>query len=203
MGAMVRAVVLAAGASTRMGSAKAGLTLGAGETFLSRLLRSLTQAGLPDIVVVTGAAAADVRRAAGRVRPPVRFEHNDRWAQGQLTSLLAGLRERPGDRVEAALVTLVDIPFVSVATLTSVLQTWRRRRPPIARPANASQHGHPVIFDASLFEELRAADPAVGAKAVVRAHAAAIVNVPIDDPGAFLDVDTPDEYRDVLRQLRP
>jgi CTP:molybdopterin cytidylyltransferase MocA len=200
---MVRAVVLAAGASTRMGSAKAGLPLGSGDTFLSRLLRSLTQAGLPDVVVVTGAATEEVRRAAGRVRPPVRFVHNDRWAEGQLTSLLAGLRERPGERVEAVLVTLVDIPLVSVATLMSVLHSWRRLRPPIVRPANASHHGHPVIFDASLFAELHAADPAVGAKAVVRAHAAEIVNVPTDDPGAFLDIDTPEEYRGVLRQLRP
>ena len=200
---MVRAVVLAAGASTRMGSAKAGLRLAAGDTFLSRLLRSLIHAGLPDIVVVTGAAPQEVRRAAGRVRPPVRFEHNERWAEGQLTSLLAGLRSRPGERVEAALVTLVDIPLVSVATLTSVLKTWRRMRPPIVRPANVSHHGHPVIFDGSLFAELRAADPSVGAKTVVRAHAAEIVNVPIDDPGAFLDIDTPEEYRAVLRQLRP
>jgi molybdenum cofactor cytidylyltransferase len=200
---MVRAIVLAAGASSRMGTPKAGLVLtGAGDTFLSRLIRQLTAAGLPDIVVVTGATPDAVRTAAGRIRRPVRFEHNDRWQEGQLTSLLAGLREAPGDVVEAALVTLVDAPLVSVATIEQLLHTWRTERAPIVRPARGERHGHPVIFDVTLFEELRAADPSVGAKAVVRAHADEIINVPVDDDGAFIDIDTPDEYRDTLRQLR-
>jgi CTP:molybdopterin cytidylyltransferase MocA len=199
---MVRAIVLAAGASTRMGTVKAALALTGGDTFLSRLLRTLLIAGLPDIVVVTGAADAAVRAAAGRIRRPVRFEYNDRWAAGQLTSLIAGLRERQGDRLEGVLVTLVDAPLVSVATVTSVLQTWRRQRAPIVRPARGSQHGHPVIFDCAVFAELRTADPQVGAKAVVRRRANDIVNAPIDDPGAYVDIDTPDEYRDVLSRLQ-
>ena len=49
-------------------------------------------------------------------------------------------------------------------------------------------------FDRAIFGELRAADPAAGAKPVVRRHAAAIVNVEVDDPGAFRDFDTPEEY---------
>jgi molybdenum cofactor cytidylyltransferase len=202
-GRVVRAVVLAAGASSRMGTPKAGLSLGdPADTFVSRLIRRLIEAGLPDIVVVTGAQPSAVRLAAGRIRPPVRFEHNDNWAEGQLTSLIAGLAERPGDVLEAVLVTLVDAPLVSVATIQRVLETWRACRAPIVRPARGDVHGHPVIFDRSLFEELRAADPQIGAKAVVRAHASAIVNVPVDDAGAFLDIDTPDEYQDALRQLR-
>ena len=200
---MVRAIVLAAGASTRMGTPKAGLVLsGAGDTFLSRLIRQLTAAGLPDIVVVTGATPDSVRSAAGRIRRPVRFEHNERWPEGQLTSILAGLREMPGDIVEAALVTLVDAPLVSVATIERLLHIWRTKRAPIVRPARGERHGHPVIFDRALFDKLRAADPAVGAKAVVRAYADDIINVPVDDEGAFIDIDTPDEYRDALRQLR-
>ena len=51
-----------------------------------------------------------------------------------------------------------------------------------------------MIFDRALFDELRRADPALGAKAIVRAHADAIVNVPVDDDGAFHDIDTPDDY---------
>jgi molybdenum cofactor cytidylyltransferase len=62
-------------------------------------------------------------------------------------------------------------------------------------------HGHPVIFDRRLFDELRACDPRVGAKAVVRGHAASIVNVPVDDAGAFVDIDTPADYQRALEQL--
>ena len=199
---MVRAVILAAGASSRMGTPKAGLTLRhPGDTFVGRLVQRFLEAGIPDIVIVTGAAADVVRRAAGRVRPPVRFEHNDRWQEGQLTSLRAGLRPRAGQHLESALVTLVDTPLVSADTIARVLHVWRVQRAPIVRPARGAQHGHPVIFDASVFGELQTADAGVGAKAVVRAHAEDIVNVPVDDAGAFVDIDTPDEYQDVLRQL--
>jgi molybdenum cofactor cytidylyltransferase len=197
---MVRGVVLAAGASSRMGRPKAGLAVpGTPDTFLSRILRRLMDAGLPDIVVVTGAAADAVAHAAGRLRPPVRFAHNPDWAEGQLTSLLTGLHDRGGDVVEAALVTLVDVPLVSDATIRRLLAEWRSTRAPIVRPARGNVHGHPVIFDRALFDELRASDPQVGAKPVVRAHADAIVNVPIEDVGAFIDIDTPAEYR----SLRP
>ena len=185
-----------------MGRPKAGLPLtDPSDTFLSRLLRTFAGARIPDIVVVTGSAPEAVHAAAGRTRRPVRFEHNAHWPSGQLSSLLAGLREHPGDRVEAAVVTLVDAPLVTVATVARVVQTWRERRPLIVRPARGDEHGHPVLFDRALFDELRAADPAHGAKSVLRAHEADIVNLPIDDPGAFLDIDTEQEYRDALREL--
>jgi molybdenum cofactor cytidylyltransferase len=105
--------------------------------------------------------------------------------------------------MEAALVSLVDAPFASAATIAHLVETWRRERAPIVRPARGDVHGHPVVFDRALFAELHAVDARVGAKAVIRAHAGEIVNVHVDDDGAFIDVDTPDEYRDALRQLSP
>ena len=183
-----------------MGRPKAALPIGVrGETFLKRLLGALAAAHLPEIVVVTGSAPEVTRAAAGRVRRRVRFAHNDDWAVGQLSSLLKGLEERPGDVVEGALVTLVDSPFASAETMARVLDTWRRTRALIVRPARGDVHGHPVVFDRALFAELRAADRSVGAKAVVRAHERDILNVDVDDPGAFVDVDTEDDYRAVLR----
>jgi CTP:molybdopterin cytidylyltransferase MocA len=178
-----------------MGAPKAALPLGAaGETFLSYQIRQLQRAGLPDIVVVTGAAVEAVRRAAGRVRLPVRFAHNSAWADGQLTSLLTGVRERPTDAMEAAMMCLVDAPFAAPETIALLIGRWRRGRAPIVRPARGDVHGHPVIFDRVLFDELLAADPRVGAKAVVRAHAGDILYVPVKDGGAFIDVDTPADY---------
>ena len=200
---MVRAIVLAAGASSRMGRPKAGLPLAdGGDTFLSRILRTLTAAGLPEIVVVTGAAPEAVRTAAGRVRPSVSFVQNDGWQAGQLSSLLAGLDHRPGARLEAALVMLVDAPLASVDTVRRVLRAWRETGAPIVRPARGDEHGHPVIFDRGLFHELRAADPAAGAKVVVRARSDRIVNLPIEDPGAFVDVDTEEDYRQLIQRVR-
>jgi len=202
VGAVIRAIILAAGASSRIGRPKAALPLRhRGDTFLARIIRTLFDAGLPEIVVVTGAAAEVVRQAAGRVDRRVRFAYNAHWEVGQLSSLLAGLSGSAA-LTEAALVTLVDVPLVNASTVRKVVHQWRLSRAPIVRPSNRERHGHPVIFDRTLFEALRAADPNVGAKAVVRAHQDTTVNVPVDDPGAFLDIDTDEEYRAALRQLR-
>jgi CTP:molybdopterin cytidylyltransferase MocA len=66
---------------------------------------------------------------------------------------------------------------------------------PIVRPVRGDEHGHPVLVSRALFGALRAADPSAGAKPIVRAHASEQGNVQIaDDPGAFLDIDTPEEY---------
>ncbi|MND01840.1 MobA-like NTP transferase domain protein [compost metagenome] len=56
-----------------------------------------------------------------------------------------------------------------------------------------------MIFDASVFEDLRRADPAVGAKAVFAKHRDRIVNVAVDDPGAFSDMDTPEDFEKIQR----
>lgn len=196
MGCVVRGIILAAGASRRMGLAKAALPLAhRADTFLARIIRTLFAAGLPEIVVVSGASPELVRRAAGPVDQRVTFIANPRWQDGQLSSLLAGLGDAP---VEAAMVTLVDVPFVTPATVGCLLREWRQSGAPVVRPASGDRHGHPVIFDRVVFPLLRRADPAAGARTVVRALADRVRNVPIDDPGAFLDVDTPDEYRAAL-----
>jgi molybdenum cofactor cytidylyltransferase len=200
---MLRGVILAAGASTRMGTPKAALTLlRPGETFVSALAARFVDAGLPDIVVVTGASDAAVRQALGPIRSPVRVVCNSRWQEGQLTSLLAGMIDREGEVLEGVMMTLVDTPLVSIDTLRLLVRTWRQTRAPIVRPARGGVHGHPVIFDAMIFDELRSADPTLGAKSVVRAYSDRIVNVAVEDAGAFIDIDTPDDYQHVLRELR-
>ena len=119
-----------------------------------------------------------------------RFEHVGLNQEDAVAGLDAV--DRPG--VDAVLVTLVDVPLVRPATVRRLLAEYEARRAPIVRPARGDEHGHPVIFRRELFEEFRRADPAVGAKAVVRAHAASIVDLAVDDAGAFADIDTPDDY---------
>jgi molybdenum cofactor cytidylyltransferase len=197
---VLRAVILAAGASSRMGRPKADLRLSDPvDTFLSRLIRSFLTAGLPDIVVVSGAAQHEIRQAAGPLEHRVRFAHNMDWRQGQLSSLLVGLDQPPATGLEGVLMTLVDVPLVHPDTVRAVVNAWRRSRAPIVRPARGDEHGHPVIFDCAVFDELRSADRTIGAKAVVRAYAAEILNLPIDDPGAYRDIDTPDDYEQLRR----
>lgn len=204
---IVPGLILAGGRSSRMGRPKALLPVDGRDTFVSRLARTLREAGVADVVVV---AAADgpvhaIRAALASVRPEPRLALNPDASRGQLSSLLTGLEAlaRPGG--DALLMTLVDVPLVGVSTVRALLEAYARSRAPIVRPIRPvdAAHGHPVIFDRSLFDELRDADPAAGARPVVRAHAPEIEDVPVEDAGAFLDIDTPADYRRVFGRPAP
>ena len=197
---MIPAIVLAAGKSSRMGRSKAALPLAGGDTFITRIVRTLKNASVEDVVVVVGHDAKAVVDAFAASDLEARFVENPDYEQGQLSSLLAGLSvvDRPG--VVAALLTLVDVPLVGSATVRAVVERYQATRAPIVRPVRGSQHGHPVLIDRSLFDAIRRADPAIGAKAVIRANVSAAGDVAVEDDGAFVDADTPDDYERIRRQ---
>jgi molybdenum cofactor cytidylyltransferase len=192
---VIPAIVLAAGRSSRMGRAKAALPLGDGETFLTRIVRTLRDAGVDDVIVVVGHEADAIAASFAPSGLAARFVVNAGYDRGQLSSLVAGLSviDRPG--VAAVLVTLVDVPLVSPSTVRAVVERYRASRAPIVRPTSGARHGHPLLIDRSLFDALRAADPGTGAKPVVRAHASTAGDLVVDDEGAFVDIDTEDDYR--------
>jgi molybdenum cofactor cytidylyltransferase len=195
---MIPALVLAAGKSSRMGRTKALLSLGSsGETFLHRIIRVLREGGADAVVVVIGGDAAAVRATLPRDDAQISAVENPRYEEGQLSSLLVGLAavEQRYDNVEAVMMTLVDLPLISAATVRVVRDAFLANPgAPLVRPRRGGRHGHPVIFSRSIFGELRRADPSTGAKPVVHAHAAEEVNVDVDDEGAFIDIDTPQDY---------
>jgi molybdenum cofactor cytidylyltransferase len=200
---MIPALVLAAGRSSRMGRAKAALPLDRDDTFLTRIVRTFLEAGVDDVVVVVGHEAEEIVSRFSERGLPARFVLNPDYDRGQLSSLVAGLGviDRPG--VVATLVTLVDVPLVSAATVRAVIDGYHRTHAPIVRPTSGTRHGHPLLIDRSLFDALRAADPVEGAKPVVRAHASPAGDLAIADEGAFLDIDTPEEYAKAVSGLLP
>lgn len=196
---MIPAIVLSAGKSTRMGRAKALLPLPGGDTFLTRIVGTFLDAGVDDVVVVVGHEARAIVQAFGTSGLRARFVENLVFEEGQLTSLVAGLSvvDRPG--VIATLVTLVDVPLVSATTVRRVIERYRETHAPVVRPTSGTRHGHPLLIDRSLFSELQRADPEIGAKQIVRAHASLAGDIAIDDEGAFTDVDTPEEYARLMK----
>jgi molybdenum cofactor cytidylyltransferase len=196
---VIPAIVLAAGRSSRMGRPKATLPIGGGETFLTRIIRTFQKAGVADVVVVLGHDVDAIVRSleGGAVR--ARIIINDGYDRGQLSSLRAGLSvvDRPG--VEAALVTLVDVPLVSESTVRAVLERYRETRAPIVRPTSGDRHGHPVLIDRALFDRLRRSDDAEGAKPIVRTYASSAGDVMVEDEGAFADIDTIEDYERATR----
>jgi molybdenum cofactor cytidylyltransferase len=198
---MIPAIVLAAGYSTRMGRSKAMLPLDRGDTFLTRIVRTFLAAGIDDVVIVLGHEAEQVAATFESSGLPARVVLNTEYATGQLSSVIAGLSvvDRPG--VAATLLTLVDVPAVDAATVRAVVDRYRETRALVVRPASGDRHGHPVLVDRALFDALRRADPAQGIKPIIRACASAAGDVRVDDPGAFLDVDTPAEYAALIAEF--
>jgi molybdenum cofactor cytidylyltransferase len=197
-------IILAAGNSTRMGTPKALLETSDGQLFVSRIVRTWHAVDVREVVVVTGrdhdAIAAGLARD-GFVTPPLIVQNMDP-SRGQLSSLLVGLEAAASS--DGVLMTLVDSPLATRETVAAVIDQWRRSRAPIVRPAIGDTHGHPVLFDRVLFDELRRAPQNVGAKAVVRAHEREIVNVQVSDEGCVVDFDTPLDYERYLkRNLSP
>ena len=185
-----------------MGAPKALLETPDGQLFVSRIVRTWHTAGVRNVVIVTGrdhdAIAAAIARD-GFAAPPLIVQNPDP-SRGQLSSLLVGLDAALAS--EGVLMTLVDSPLATLATVEAVIDEWHRSRAPIVRPAIGDTHGHPVLFDRAVFEELRRAPWAVGAKAVVRAHEGEIVNVQVSDEGCVVDFDTPLDYERYLKRYR-
>jgi len=195
---MVPAIILAAGRSSRMGEPKALLPIGVGgPSFVSRLTAVFLEGGAADVIVVARpddpALAGEVERiaAAGAAVRLVVNEHPDR---GQLSSLLVGLNAADKPGVTGVLVSPVDAPMILAASVRTLLGEFLSRHALIARATHQGRHGHPVIFARRLFDDLRRADPSVGAKDVVRRNASAVIDVRLDDPGVVQDIDGPDDY---------
>ncbi len=199
---MLAAIILAAGDSTRMGRPKALLPDPEGRPFVARLVRTFSAAGIQQVIVVTGSLHAQIASALAADDLPVvpQLVNNPQPALGQISSLWLGLDAAIQTRVPGVLMTLVDIPLVQVSTVRQVIDAWAQHRAPIVRPAVGKRHGHPVLFDQSVFDALRHAPITEGARAVVHANADRIVNVPVDDEGCLLDVDTPADYDALIRK---
>lgn len=185
----VAGIVLAAGASSRMGRPKMLLPIGGG-TLLRAVAAALLDGGLRRVVVVLGCDAHRVRAAAGlpddaRLRVVV----NDAWSSGMASSLRRGLEEC-GD-AGAALVALGDQAGITAERVNRIVSAWRPGAPLVV-PVHNGRAGHPVLFDRGLWDELRALSGDVGGRDVVTRHLDGAVLVPAEP---LADLDTEEDLR--------
>ena len=195
---MIAGIILAAGASRRMGSPKALLDY-QGETFSNRLVRVLS--GVCDPVIMALAHHADVIRP--QVRGRVQFVVNPDPDRGQLSSLQIALAAVPA-QAEAFMFTPVDCPAMEPGTVALLAETFARRDPAteFVIPRYQGHHGHPVCGSQAMMAELLAL-PATGqAREVVHAHVPQTQYVDVEDAGILVDIDDPEAYRNLAGRAR-
>src|SRR5690606_11629357 len=100
--------------------------------------------------------------------------------------------------VEGVAVLPVDHPAVAPATVAHTIQVFRASSAPIVRTVRRGQGGHPTVFARRIFDELLDPDLEGGARTVIYAHHGERVDIETEDPGAVADIDTPDDYRNLL-----
>jgi molybdenum cofactor cytidylyltransferase len=190
----VAALVLAAGASSRMGSPKQLLDWG-GRPLVRAAAEVALAARLDPLLVVVGGAQAAVEDALAGL--PLQIIANPDYAAGQSTSLHAGIAAL-GQDADAVVVLLGDQPFVTAAIVEQLVTEWQASRAAIVAPTYAGQRGNPVLFARAVFPELLAIKGDQGARGVLAADRSRVRLIAFDDPRPLADIDTPEDYERLL-----
>jgi molybdenum cofactor cytidylyltransferase len=188
---MIAGIVLAAGASRRMGRQKLLLPVPGDRLLVCLAVERLLAAGLDDLVVVLGREAEAVGAALAGLS--VRTVVNPRYAEGQSTSLRAGLDALRPDTT-AVVVALGDQPLPDPGLVGRLVDAFRRTGQPIIVPRYRDGRGNPVLFAAALFAELREVTGDQGGRSVIARDAGRVFDLAVDAPMPP-DVDTPADYR--------
>ena len=177
------AILLAGGASTRMGRPKALLPIG-GDTFLGRLIGIYAPCCEP-VIVVLGHQWQAIRAA---MDAKAEWVVNPEPERGQFSSLQVGLRALPAGA--DCLFQPIDYPAVAAATVTLLAATAGE----LVIPRYEGERGHPVRLSPGIVAELLALEPTAQARDVIRAHYSAATFVDVADAGVVTDIDTPEDF---------
>jgi len=191
----VVAIVLAAGASTRMGQPKQ-LLLYNGVSLLLRAVNAALDSDCEEVIVVLGANAVDFQSEISETRAHTVINHD--WEEGMGSSIRCGLKRAEGLQPEASAVLLMlcDQALIQAESIDRLIDGHRKKRPLITaseyETGGELVHGVPAIFSRVVFPELASLAGPAGAKSVITRHKDRALFIPM--PEAALDLDTFSEY---------
>lgn len=195
---MIKALLLAAGESLRMGAFKQLLPVG-GKSFVECCVDALLASLVDEVVVVIGHRADEVRNALGN--RPVSFVHNPDYREGMSSSVIAGMRSLDSD-VGAALIALGDQPTVETEVVNAVITAYLSNGPLIVVPRFGGKNGHPVLLDMVLKDEVLAIDRELGLKQVVHGHKDETLFLDVKNDSVVKDFDYPEDYEAIKQHRR-
>ncbi len=188
-------IVPAAGLSSRIGSQNKLLLPCGSSSVLGRVVSTALSVS-PDTIVVTGEdreAVSNVVRAVGGVAV-----HNDEYEHGMATSIVCGIAHA-GDRDFIA-VWPADMPLITAETARLLMECAVPGR--ITVPTFDRVRGHPVVFSSAFRVDLLGIEGDVGARSLLRAHAKRVDEIPVNDSGILFDVDTAEDYAELIKRLK-
>jgi len=194
---MIAAIILAAGASERMGFPKALLPY-RGRPFLAGIMDACYAAGIEKRVVVLGYYADKIKENVDLADVIVAMSSD--LDAGPIGSIRAGLDALAHEPVDAVVVWPADRPHIAVATVESLVDGFRSTHKPIVVPTYEGKRGHPVLFARAVFAELLGAPRDEGARAVVHKDPGRVAEIAVDDAAVLEDFNTPDDYKKLLRR---
>jgi molybdenum cofactor cytidylyltransferase len=183
---MISAVVLAAGASTRMGEQKLLLPLGE-EPLVRRTVRQISEAGFDEVLVVVG--SEHLRVLAALEGLPIRHALNADYATGLGSSFRTAVEHLPGR--SAAMFALADQPFVTAQDYRAVLDAHRQHASAIVSVRYGDVTAPPHLFRHDVFPELARLQH--GARPVLERHRDQTIVLQFA-PDRLMDIDTPEDY---------
>lgn len=193
---VVYALLLAAGASARMGTPKQVLPLG-GTPALKRCVDTLFEAGIGRIIVVVSPEPPQgVTECLHDL--PVTVVVNRNTGGDMASSVKAGVMALD-DEAEAVLVCLSDSPLVTAATVSAMVEEHERTPEKIIVPSYRGRQGHPTLFPVRFLREMGPDDTL---RDVKKKFSSFVLSFPVEDEGVVVDMDTLDDYRKVCEKVK-
>ena len=198
-GRRVAAVILAAGRSTRMGGPNKLLAEIGGRPLVRIAAEEALASRARPVIVVTGHQRDKVEAALAGLE--VQLAHNPDFADGLSTSVKTGLSAVPAD-IDGAIVCLGDMPQVRAPLIEKLVAAFDPERGAlVVVPTIDGKRGNPVVWSRRFFPELMTLDGDIGARNVIGRYPEAVIEVPLTDTAALIDVDTPEALNRVKAEL--
>jgi molybdenum cofactor cytidylyltransferase len=187
-------IILAAGASTRMGTPKQLLPY-QGRSLLRHTIESAIASVCKPIIVVLGANAENIRFEISE--SSIKIVENQDWHLGMSSSIRMGILSLITDykNIDAAVITVCDQPFVSHEIINHLVSKYHSTRKPIIACEYADTLGVPVLFSQLFFSDLAILSEDIGAKKLIKTHHDEVFSIPF--PLGAIDIDTPHDYQQI------